>query len=298
MEYIIITFAVVLMDVGIYVFKFPNNFSFGGVSGMAVVFSHFIPMTSAQINLVINLILLVIGFIVLGRDFGVKTAYVTVVSSLLLNVFEKVFPMEKALTGNIMLELCFAIILPALAAALLFFENASGGGTDIVAMILQKYCHIRFSKAILLVDGIVVGFGLLVIGFGIGNPDDATQPSWHLSFYSLIAIFVTSRVLAYVINGEKNDKILFVISDMRLTALHDYILKDLDRIATCIKSSGLYTNVDKEMLFLVVSYKEVVGIKQKIREVDPKAFVVVTDAYDAFGEGWKELPMAGEVQPE
>ena len=75
-------------------------------------------------------------------------------------------------------------------------------------------------------------------------------------------------------------------------------LKDLDRTATCIKSSGLYTNVDKEMLFLVVSYKEVVGIKQKIREVDPKAFVVVTDAYDAFGEGWKELPMAGEVQPE
>lgn len=111
MEYIIITFAVVLMDVGIYVFKFPNNFSFGGVSGMAVVFSHFIPMTSAQINLVINLILLVIGFIVLGRDFGVKTAYVTVVSSLLLNVFEKVFPMDRALTGNIMLELCFAIIL-------------------------------------------------------------------------------------------------------------------------------------------------------------------------------------------
>ena len=122
MEYIIITFAVVLMDVGIYVFKFPNNFSFGGVSGMAVVFSHFIPMTSAQINLVINLILLVIGFIVLGRDFGVKTAYVTVVSSLLLNVFEKVFPMDRALTGNIMLELCFAIILPALAAALLFFS--------------------------------------------------------------------------------------------------------------------------------------------------------------------------------
>ena len=86
---------------------------------------------------------------------------------------------------------------------------------------------------------------------------------------------------------------------MRLTALHDYILKDLDRTATLHqKVVVFYTNVDKEMLFLVVSYKEVVGIKQKIREVDPKAFVVVTDAYDAFGEGWKELPMAGEVQPE
>ena len=150
----------------------------------------------------------------------------------------------------------------------------------------------------MLVDGVVVLFGLLVIGFGIGNPGDSAQPSWHLSFYSLIAIFVTSRVMAYVINGEKNDKILFVISDMRLTALHDYIIKDLDRTATCIKSSGLYTKSDKEMLFLVMSYKEVAGIKQKIREVDPKAFVVVTDAYDAFGEGWKELPIAGELQPE
>lgn len=156
MEYIVITFAVILMDVGIYVFKFPNNFSFGGVSGMAVVFSHFIPMTSAQINLVINLILLVIGFMILGKDFGMKTAYVTVVSSLLLNVFEKVFPMEKALTGNIMLELCFAIILPALAAAILFFENASGGGTDIVAMIIKKYSTMNISGALFLVDCFIV----------------------------------------------------------------------------------------------------------------------------------------------
>ena len=152
MEYIIITFAVVLMDVGIYVFKFPNNFSFGGVSGMAVVFSHFIPMTAAQINLVINLFLLVIGFNVLGRDFGVKTAYVTVVSSMLLNVFEKVIPMDRALTGNIMLELCFAILLPAIAAALLFFETASGGGTDIIAMIIKMYSTMNITTALLLCD--------------------------------------------------------------------------------------------------------------------------------------------------
>lgn len=168
MEYIIITFAVVLMDVGIYVFKFPNNFSFGGVSGMAVVFSHFIPMTSAQINLVINLILLVIGFIVLGRDFGVKTAYVTVVSSLLLNVFEKVFPMDRALTGNIMLELCFAIILPAVAAALLFFENASGGGTDIVAMIIKKYSTMNISGALFAVDCVIVVVSFMVFDLTTG----------------------------------------------------------------------------------------------------------------------------------
>ena len=92
-----------------------------------------------------------------------------------------------------MLTSVIGAVVIGIGCGIVVRSRATTGGTDIVAMILQKYCHIRFSKAILLVDGIVVGFGLLVIGFGIGNPDDATQPSWHLSFYSLIAIFVTSR---------------------------------------------------------------------------------------------------------
>ena len=121
-EYAVITAAVLIMDIGIYVFKFPNNFSFGGVSGMAVVICRFLPFTASQINLFINLLLLLVGFAVLGRNFGVKTAYVTVLSSVLLNIFEKLFPMAHPLTDEIMLELCFAIILPALAAALLFLR--------------------------------------------------------------------------------------------------------------------------------------------------------------------------------
>ena len=120
-EYAVITAAVLIMDIGIYVFKFPNNFSFGGVSGMAVVICRFLPFTASQINLFINLLLLLVGFCCAGRNFGVKTAYVTVLSSVLLNIFEKLFPMAHPLTDEIMLELCFAIILPALAAALLFF---------------------------------------------------------------------------------------------------------------------------------------------------------------------------------
>lgn len=104
-EYAVITAAVLIMDIGIYVFKFPNNFSFGGVSGMAVVICRFLPFTASQINLFINLLLLLVGFAVLGRNFGVKTAYVTVLSSVLLNIFEKLFPMAHPLTDEIMLEL-------------------------------------------------------------------------------------------------------------------------------------------------------------------------------------------------
>ena len=197
-----------------------------------------------------------------------------------------------------MLACVMGATLIGIGTGIVVRNQATTGGSDIVGMLLQKYCHIRFSKAILLVDGAVVCFGLLVIGFGIGSAEDSTQPSWHLSFYSLIAIFIISRVIAYMINGSKNDKLIFVISDKQMTALHSYILKDLDRTATCIKSSGLYTGKEKEMIFLVVSYKEVAGVKHTIKAADPKAFVVVTDAYDTFGEGWKQLPSPNEIDPE
>ena len=202
------------------------------------------------------------------------------------------------MSDHLMLTAVIGAAVIGIGTGIVVRNQATTGGSDIVGMLLQKYAHIRFSNAILLVDGTVVCFGLVVIGFGIGSADDVSQPSWHLSLYSLISIFIISRVIAYMINGAKNDKLIFVISQKHQEALRQYILKDLDRTATYIKSSGLYTQEDKEMLFLVVSYKEVTGIKLKIKEVDPDAFVVVTDAYDTFGAGWKGLPSPNDVQPE
>lgn len=293
----------------------PYNLVPGGVYGASIVLHNLFPSIQVgTFGYMFDIPLLIISVVVLGSKLGARTIVAAMFTPLAMNVLSYLsYPTEEALhsldpalllggsmnmSDHLMLTTIMGAVIIGIGCGIVVRSQATTGGTDIVAMILQKYCHIRFSKAILLVDGMVVLFGLLVIGFGIGSSDDATQPSWHLSFYSLIAIFVTSQVLAYVINGGKNDKIMFVISDMRLTALHDYIMGDLDRTATCIKSSGLYTKADKEMLFLVVSYKEVMKIKQKISEVDPKAFVVVTDAYDAFGEGWKELPKEGELQPE
>ena len=178
-------------------------------------------------------------------------------------------------------------------------NQATTGGSDIVAMIMQKYLNIPFSRGIFFVDGMVVCFGLVVIGFGIGTENDVTTPSIHLMLYSLLAIFITSRVLAFTINGAKNDKLMFIISDYKLDTLRKYILEDLDRTATYMTSTGLYSGAEKHVLMLVVSYKEVAKLKLKIQEADPKAFVIVTDAYDAFGEGWKPLPTsAAEIQPE
>ena len=272
MEYIVITFAVILMDVGIYVFKFPNNFSFGGVSGMAVVFAHFIPLTSAQINLGINLILLVIGFMILGRDFGMKTAYVTIVSSLLLNVFEKVFPMEKSLTGNIMLELCFAIILPALAAAILFFENASGGGTDIVAMIIRKYSTMNISGALFLVDCLIVVVSFMVFDITTG-------------LCSVLGLMAKTLLIDKSIERMKLNKYFTIISS-KPEEICDYIMKDLNRSATVYHGEGVYTHKDKKIILTVVDVKQAVLLQRFIDEVDPKAFLMVTKSSEVIGKGF------------
>ncbi len=305
----------IILAAGFVYFINPYNLVPGGVYGASIVLHNIFPSVQVgTFGYMFDIPLLILSVILLGAKLGARTIVAAMFTPLAMNVLSLLsYPSEEALhaldptqllggcmdmTDHLMLTSVIGAAVIGIGCGIVVRCQATTGGTDIVAMILQKYCHIRFSRAILLVDGLVVTFGLVVIGFGIGNPDDVTQPSWHLSFYSLIAIFVTSRVVAYVINGEKNDKLLFVISDMEMIDLHDYIINDLERTATCIKSSGLYTKSDKEMLFLVVSYKEVNGIKQKIKEVDPHAFVVVTDAYDAFGEGWKQLPSAGELQPE
>lgn len=305
----------IIVAAGFVFFINPYNIVPGGAYGASIVLHNLFPSIQVgTFGYMFDIPLLVLSVVLLGTKLGARTIVAALTTPLLMNMMSKMaYPTEEALhaldpsqliggtmnlSDHLMLACVMGATLIGIGTGIVVRNQATTGGSDIVGMLLQKYCHVRFSKAILLVDGAVVCFGLLVIGFGIGSAEDSTQPSWHLSFYSLIAIFIISRVIAYMINGSKNDKLIFVISDKQMTALHSYILKDLDRTATCIKSSGLYTGKEKEMIFLVVSYKEVAGVKHTIKAADPKAFVVVTDAYDTFGEGWKQLPSPNEIDPE
>lgn len=300
---------------GFVFFINPYNIVPGGVYGASIVLHNLFPSIQVgTFGYMFDIPLLILSVVLLGAKLGTRTIAAAMTTPLIMNLLSKlVYPTQEALekldptqllggtlnmSDHLMLTSVIGAAIIGVGTGIVVRNQATTGGTDIVGMLLQKYAHIRFSNAILLADGTVVCFGLLVIGFGIGSANDVSQPSWHLSLYSLIAIFVTSRVIAYMINGAKNDKLIFVISDKHLEDLRQYILRDLDRTGTYIKSSGVYTGEDKEMLFLVISYKEVTGLKLKIKEVDPAAFVVVTDAYDTFGAGWKELPSPNEVQPE
>lgn len=271
-EYAVITAAVLIMDIGIYVFKFPNNFSFGGVSGMAVVICRFLPFTASQINLFINLLLLLVGFAVLGRNFGVKTAYVTVLSSVLLNIFEKLFPMAHPLTDEIMLELCFAIILPALAAALLFFENASGGGTDIITMIIKKYSTMNISTALLVTDLIVVILAFLIFDTLTG-------------LCSVLGLMAKTLLIDKTIERMKLNKFFTIISN-NPQPICDFITKDLNHSATLYDAVGAYSDQQRTVILTVVDVKQAVYLQRFIHDTEPTAFIAITKSSEIIGKGF------------
>lgn len=272
-EYIMITIAVILMDIGIYVFKFPNNFSFGGVSGLAVVATHFVPLTASQINLTVNMILLIFGFMFLGRNFGVKTAYVTILSSVLLNIMEVIFPMSAPLTNETMLELIYAIALPAIATAILFYENASGGGTDIIAMVLRKYSTMNISSALLAVDAIIVVVAYFVFDTRTG-------------LFSVCGLMAKTLLIDKAIERMKLSK-YFTIICSKPEPICDYIMKDLNRSATVYKAEGAYTHKDRVVILTVMDPKQAILLERYIQSVDPEAFLMVTKSSEIVGKGFR-----------
>lgn len=297
------------------VFINPYNLVPGGVYGLSVVLHNIFPSIQVgYFGYMLDIPLLCLSLLLLGGQFGSRTIVAVILTPFLMNLVESLaYPTPEALraldpaqmfggvvnmTDHLMLTTLIGGGLVGIGCGFIVRGGATSGGTDVVGMIIQKYFHIPFSNAILMVDGAVVLSGLVVIGFGIGVAEESTSPTWHLSLYSLLACIVTSRTVAYVISGAANDKLIFVISDDNLETLHKYILNVLDRTATCIKVKGLYSGRDREMLLLVVGRREVMGVKQHIKKADPRAFVIVTDAYDIYGEGFKQLPSENDINPE
>ena len=313
-------FAIVLgcliMAVGYSYFVSPYNIVPGGVYGMGIVLHNVFPSIQVgTFGYMIDVPLLASAIIVFGRQFGGRTLFAACLTPGLINLLSWIaFPNQEALealdpkqlfggvidlSNDLMLASLLGAVLIGLGVGLVLRNQATTGGTDIIAMYLQKFAKMKFSTGILLADSCVVLAGLLVIGFGVGSGADREAVeggSWLLSFYSLITIYVSSRVLAYVIDGASYDKLLFIISENHHAELRDFIIEDMDRSGTYIKGKGMYTDQDREMIFVVVSRKEVHLVQNKVREIDPKAFMVVTDAYETFGEGFKQFPDKDTIQ--
>lgn len=276
-SYLLITLGTVLMAVGVYFFEFTNNFSTGGTSGLAMVISEMTGfLTPAQLSSLFNVILLIAGLVILGKAFTAKTIYCTLLFSLLLNVFEWSFPMSNPFTSQKTVELLIDMLLVSLGAALIFNEDGSSGGTDVIAMILKKYTRINVGKALLIVDSAVILLAFSAFGTETG-------------ILSLFAIAIRALVVDGAIDNFNSSKFLMIITDKE-DAILQYIMQDLERGASVVNHCvGAYTNNEKKMIISVVDKREAVKLKKKIKEVDPGAFVIVGTTNDIQGDGFKPI---------
>ena len=312
-SWILIFVGCSIMGAGFVFFINPYNFVPGGVYGAGIVLHNIFP--SIQIGIfgyMFDVPLMITAVLVFGGQFGARTVLAALYTPGFMNILTRlVYPNEEAvhsldpalllggrldLSGDMLLTCIIGAVVVGVGQGLVVRQQATTGGTDIVGMLLQKFAGIKFSTGILLADGVVVLSGLLVIGFGLGT-GDAGQGGWMLTLYSLITIYITSRVVAYMLDGASYDKLLF-INSTRQEELRRFIIEDLDRSATYIKATGMYSGRDNDMIFLVVSRKEVHHVLGKIRDIDPRAFSVVTDAYDTYGEGFKPFPDKGTIHAE
>ena len=264
-EYGLITIATLIMVVGIYVFKFPNNFSFGGVSGMAVLLAKLTSITAGDWTFLLNMVLLVLGFFFLGRSFGIKTVYVSVLMSVALSGMEKLFPMAQPLTTQPVLELIFAIFLPSL--------GASGGGTDILAMILKKYTSFNIGSALFVVDLLITVAACFVF-----------DPTTGL--FSFTGLMAKSLVIDGVIENINLCKYFTIVCD-EPDPICDFIHDELKRSATIFKGEGTYTHQQKFIILTVMKRSQAVQLRNFLKQNEPGAFMMITNSSEIIGKGFR-----------
>jgi uncharacterized membrane-anchored protein YitT (DUF2179 family) len=292
-SWLVIILGCTILSLGFILFMYPYKITPGGIWGMTTILHEFFPsIPQGWFGYMMDIPLLLIGFAVFGPVFGTKTVFASLITPLLMLVLPyAVYPdiatqtAETLLWGrldladDLILASIFGGIFIGAGVGLVVRAQATTGGTDIIAMLLQKYARMKFSSGILIADAFVVLCSLVVL---VGVRGESPT----LPLYSLLTIWVSAQIIDLVVEGRNTDKILFILSE-RQEEIRQFILDDLDRSGTLIKSKGLYTGNDKSMIFLVVSRREIVPVKERLHQIDPAMFVVVVDANETLGEGFR-----------
>lgn len=272
-EFLLMTLGTALVAIGTYFFKFPNHFSTGGITGLAVLLAQLVPsFTPSTYAAVINLLFLVIGFFALDRSFGVRTVYCSILFSGLLQGLEWLAPVTAPLTSSPLLELFFSVIFPALGSAILFNLGSSTGGTDIAALILKQYSSLDTGMALLCSDVLIAASALLVFGIETG-------------LYSLLGLLLKSVMVDSVIESLNRKKSFFVITQTpQITC--DYITYTLHRGATTWEAQGAYTHHKSTVILAALSRGQAVALRRHLHLHDPHAFIVIANSSEIFGKGF------------
>lgn len=271
-EYVLITLGIILTALGVYLFKFPNHFAFGGATGIATVVEAVTGINASDVSFIINLALLVLGCIVLGKDFGTKTIYASALFTVMLSFMERLFPIDGPLTSQPILELIYAIALPAAGSAILFWTDSSSGGTDILAMILKKYTSLNIGVALLLTDVLIAFSAFFVFGVETG-------------LFSLVGLVVKSLIIDSLIASLNMNKYFTIICDDPAPIV-DYINSTLHHGSTVTGATGSYTGSKKTIIYAAVKKRESPALIKYVKSVEPHAFLFITNSSEIIGKGF------------
>ena len=269
-----INLGLLIMSFGVHVFLIAANLATGGLTGLSMIVHELVPALSIPtIVLIGNVILFIIALILIGRDFGGYTIYASLAFSGMLAIFERVWPNNLPLTDDLLLNLIFGTLLPAIGMGIIFFQNASTGGTDILAKILNKYIHVDMGKALLAVDFFIVLFAIGTFGIRPG-------------LYALIGVIMNGLVIDNVIAGLSN-KLAITIISKEVESINEFVLKELDRGTTLYHTEGGFSRDERLVLHTIVSKRQYIRIKKFVQAVDPDALVTLSFVNEVIGEGFK-----------
>lgn len=275
-EYSLIIVGTLMLTVGVYFFKIPNGFATGGVSGVGTILGKITPnISSGSWILIINVVLLILGFAFLGKSNGIKTVFCSLLFSLMTYALEFLVPMTKPLTNQPLLELVYAMLLTAFGSAIIFNVGASSGGTDIAALILKKYTRLDVGKSLLIIDFFIAASTFFVFGVQAG-------------LFSIAGLFAKAFLVDSIIDNINSCKYFIVITD-KPEEINQYITKELKHSSTVSSAVGGYTHSDKTMIHTVCKRIEAIRLRVHIKEIDPHAFVIITTTSEIVGRGFRSV---------
>lgn len=274
-NFLMLTVSTLLIAIGTYFFKFTNHFAFGGITGLGVLVAKSGVISAGDFSFIVNILLLVIGLFVLGKEFASKTAYCTILLSFALSALERICPLDGPLTDEPFLELMFAIALPALGSAILFNIGSSSGGTDVIAMILKKYTSVDIGKALMASDLVITLAGCFVFDIKTG-------------LYSFLGLAVRSFMIDGFIESLNLSKYFNVVcTDPKPVC--DFINDSLKRSATIVNAKGAFTGQDKYIVFTVLNRAEAIKLRNFIKKNSPDAFLLISNTSEIIGKGFHSI---------
>lgn len=273
-EYGIITLGLILVIISFEFFFFPNNIASGGVSGLALVIHDLIGIESGTVMFICNIVLFAIAFIFIGGGFGIKSIYAAFGLSFALSVIEKFFT-PIALTNNLMLASIFGSSLLAMGTAIMFTQDASTGGTSIIAKLLNKYLHIDIGKSLLISDSIVILLAMYTFGIELG-------------LFGLLSVYLTGTLIDKFIDGFNSCKQVTIFTNKKDLVVN-YITKDIDRGCTIFKGIGGYTRKESDIILTILNRNQFIKLKQFMKENDPNAFITVSTTNEVLGQGFQSI---------